>query len=49
MAIPSMFAISREQREYAGESYNTIYIKDNVIKSVVVRVGDSNTLIIFLM
>ena len=39
MAIPSMFAISRGQREYAGESYNTIYIKDNVIKNVVKQIN----------
>ena len=32
MAIPSMYAISRGNREYAGESYSTIYIKDNVVK-----------------
>lgn len=32
MAIPSMYAISRGNREYAGETYSTIYIKDNVVK-----------------
>ena len=31
MAIPSMFAISRGRREYAGETYSNIKIKDNVI------------------
>lgn len=35
MAIPSMYAISRGQREYAGESYSTIYIKDNMVKESV--------------
>lgn len=31
MAIPSMYAISRGRREYAGETYSNIYIKDNFI------------------
>ena len=31
MAIPSMYAISRGRREYAGETYSNIKIKDNVI------------------
>lgn len=31
MAIPSMYAISRGRREYAGETYSNIYIKDNYI------------------
>ncbi len=35
MAIPSMYAIARGRREYAGESYSTIYIKDNVVKESV--------------
>lgn len=29
MAIPSMYAIARGNREFAGESYSTVYIKDN--------------------
>ena len=28
MAIPTMYAVSRGKREYAGESYSTLYIKD---------------------
>ena len=35
MAIPSMYAISRGRREFAGESYSTIYIKDNIVKEAV--------------
>lgn len=35
MAIPSMYVISRGRKEYAGESYNTIYIKDNTVKTAV--------------
>ena len=35
MAVPSMYAISRGRREYAGESYSSIYIKDNKIKHAV--------------
>lgn len=35
MAIPSMYVISRGRREYAGESYSSIYIENNMIKSVV--------------
>lgn len=31
MAIPSMYAISRGHREYAGETYSNIYIKNNTI------------------
>lgn len=31
MAIPSMYAISRGRREYVGETYSNIYIKDNYI------------------
>lgn len=31
MAIPSMYEISRGRREYAGETYSNIYIKDNSI------------------
>lgn len=31
MAIPSMYAISRGRREYAGEAYSNIYIKNNTI------------------
>lgn len=35
MAIPTMYAISRGNREYAGESYSTLYIKDNAVKQAV--------------
>lgn len=35
MAIPSMYAISRGHREYAGETFSTIYIKDNNITEAV--------------
>lgn len=31
MAIPSMYAISRGHREYAGETYSSIYIRNNTI------------------
>lgn len=31
VAIPSMYAISRGHREYAGETYSNIYIKNNTI------------------
>ena len=35
MAIPTMYAISRGNREYAGESYSTVYIRNNSIKQAV--------------
>lgn len=35
MAIPTMYAVSRGKREYAGESYSTLYIKDHSVRHVV--------------
>ncbi len=35
MAIPSMYAISRGRREYVGETYSKIYIKDNSISEAI--------------
>ena len=31
MAIPSMYAISKGHREYAGETFSTIFIRDNTV------------------
>lgn len=39
MAVPSMYAVSRGRREYAGESYSTLYIMDNRIKRAVRRIN----------
>lgn len=35
MAIPSMYAISRGRREYAGESYSTLTMKDGSVTKAV--------------
>ena len=39
MAIPSMYAISRGLREYAGESYSNIYINNNTITDAVLQLN----------
>ena len=39
MTVPSMYAISRGHREFAGESYSTIYIKDNTVKDAVLQLN----------
>ena len=35
MAIPSMYAISRGRREYAGESYSTLTMKNGAVTKAV--------------
>lgn len=37
MLVPSMYAVSRGRREYAGETFNSIKIKDNTVISSVRR------------
>lgn len=39
MAVPSMYAVSRGKREYAGETFSTIKIGDNAVTESVRRVG----------
>lgn len=38
MAVPSMYAVSRGRREYVGETFNSVKIKDNIITESVKRV-----------
>lgn len=39
MAVPSMYAIARGLREFAGESYSTVFIKDNTVKEAILQLN----------